>query len=293
MTQTVTRPVEAVDPIWDAVRADAELAMRSDPSLGGFLCRVVLNHERLEDAVADRVAERLHSTDIPADTIRHEFDEAERGEPDWGARIRIDLQAVLDRDPACNRHLEPLLYFKGFHALQAHRLAHSLWRRRRHDMALFLQSMMSSVFQIDIHPATHVGRGVFIDHGTAIVVGETAVIEDRVSILQGVTLGGTGKETGDRHPKVRSGVLIGANASVLGNIEIGDCAKVAAGSVVLKSVPPRTTVAGVPARTIGATGCDEPSAAMNQLLGIGGATSGAQSTAAEVAGSTDNPGRDA
>ena len=268
MTQAAATAVEPIDPIWRAIRADADAAMANDPSLGGFLCRTVLNHERLEDAVADRVAERLHSTDIPADTIRHEFDEAERGDPDWSARVRIDLQAVLDRDPACNRHLEPLLYFKGFQALQAHRLANSLWARGRRDMALFLQSMMSSVFQIDIHPATSVGRGVFVDHGTAIVIGETAVVEDRVSILQGVTLGGTGKESGDRHPKVRCGVLIGANASVLGNIEIGSCAKVAAGSVVLKPVPPRTTVAGVPARVIGATGCDEPSAAMNQLLGI-------------------------
>ena len=257
----------SVDPIWTQVRAAAERAIETDPSLNGFMSRTVLNHHRLEDAIADRVAERLHHTDMPADTIRHEIGEAEHLDSSWGGRLRIDLQSVVDRDPACHRHLEPLLYFKGFQALQAHRLAHSLWHRGRRDFALYLQSRMSSVFQIDIHPATKIGRGVFIDHGTGIVIGETAVIEDRVSILQGVTLGGTGKDEGDRHPKIRCGVLVGANAAVLGNIEIGHCSKIAAGSVVVKPVPPNVTVAGVPATIISAAGCEEPSAAMNQLLG--------------------------
>ena len=259
--------IGTVDPIWDRVRLAAEDALNADPSLNAYMSRTVLNHDRLEDAVADRVAERLHHTDMPADTIRHEIGEAERLDPVWGGRLRIDLQSVVDRDPACNRHLEPLLYFKGFQALQVHRLAHSLWHRGRRDFALYLQSRMSSVFQIDIHPATMIGRGVFLDHGTGIVIGETAVIEDRVSILQGVTLGGTGKEWGDRHPKIRCGVLLGANCAVLGNIEIGHCSKVAAGSVVVKPVPPNVTVAGVPAKVIAAAGCEEPSAAMNQLLG--------------------------
>lgn len=261
----------AVDPIWLRVREAAEIAIDCDPSLHGYMTRTVLNHERLEDAVADRVAERLHHTDIPADTLKHEMGEAERRDPTWGGRLRIDLQSVVDRDPACHRHLEPLLYFKGFQALQTHRLANSLWKQGRMDFALYLQSRMSNVFQIDIHPATQIGRGVFLDHGTGIVIGETALIEDRVSILQGVTLGGTGKETGDRHPKIRCGVLVGANAAVLGNIEIGHCSKIAAGSVVVKPVPPNVTVAGVPAKVIAAAGCEEPSADMNQLLDEAGA----------------------
>ena len=257
---------DSLDPIWDAVRRDAEEAVALDPSLCGFMSRVVLNHGALEAVVADRVAELLHRTDVPADMLRHEIERAAASTPDWGSRLRIDIQAVVDRDPACKRYIEPLLYFKGFQALQAHRLSHWLWKTGRRDMALYVQSRMSSVFQIDIHPATRIGRGVFLDHGTGIVIGETAVIEDRVSILQGVTLGGTGKERGDRHPKVRTGVLVGANAAILGNIEIGQCAKVAAGSVVLKAVAANTTVAGVPAKLIGEAGCDEPSAAMNQLL---------------------------
>lgn len=265
--RSIGAQVGSVDPIWDAVRDAAERAMADDPTLCAFMGRAVLNHASLEAAVADRVAERLHHQDVPADALRHEMERAAARDPEWGARLRIDVQAVFDRDPACHRHLDPVLYFKGFHALQAHRLAHALWGEGRRDLALYVQSRMSSVFQVDIHPATRVGRGVFIDHGTGIVVGETAVIGDRVSILQGVTLGGTGKEWDDRHPKVRSGVLIGANASVLGNIEIGTCSKIAAGSVVVKPVPPNTTVAGVPAKVIGEAGCDEPSAQMNQLLG--------------------------
>jgi serine O-acetyltransferase len=159
-----------------------------------------------------------------------------------------------------------VLYFKGFHAIQTHRLANFLYRIGRTDLALYLQSRSSAVFQVDINPAVPVGRGVFIDHATGVVVGETAVIEDDVSILQNVTLGGTGKEQGDRHPKIRSGVLIGAGANVLGNLEIGECARVAAGSVVLADVPANTTVAGVPARVVGRAGCAEPSRTMDQLL---------------------------
>ena len=174
--------------------------------------------------------------------------------------------AVLDRDPACSRAIEPLLYFKGFHAIQGHRLAHWLLNAGRRDLALYLQSRSSEVFQVDINPAARLGRGLFFDHATGIVVGETAVIEDDVSILQGVTLGGTGKESGDRHPKIRHGVLIGAHSSILGNIEVGRNSRVAAGSVVLKPVPPCTTVAGVPARVIGEAGCAEPARSMDHRL---------------------------
>ena len=186
--------------------------------------------------------------------------------PEWSKTLRVDMQAVYDRDPACERYIDPLLYFKGFHAIQTHRLAHWLWNTGRRDFALYLQSRMSAIFQVDIHPAVKMGQGIFFDHATGIVIGMTAVIEDDVSILQGVTLGGTGKETGDRHPKIRRGVLIGAGAEILGNIEVGCCSKVAAGSVVLKPVPNGVTVAGVPARIVGEAGCAEPSRSMDQLL---------------------------
>ncbi len=177
------------------------------------------------------------------------------------------MAAVFDRDPACTRYIEPLLYFKGFHALATHRLTHALWKAGRRDFALYLQSQSSRIFAIDINPATRIGIGIMIDHGTGIVIGETAVIGDNVSILQGVTLGGTGKETGDRHPKIGNNVLLGAGAKVLGNITIGHCSRVAAGSVVLKDVPANVTVAGVPARVVGPAGCPEPARSMDQMLG--------------------------
>ncbi len=186
--------------------------------------------------------------------------------PELVDAFRADLTAIVERDPACGRLIEPFLYFKGFHAIEAHRLAHWLWRQGRVDFALYLQSRASEVFQTDIHPAAPFGRGVFLDHATGLVIGETAVVEDDVSILQNVTLGGTGKESGDRHPKVRRGVLIGAGAKILGNIEIGACSRVAAGSVVLQSTPRNVTVAGVPARVIGVAGCAEPARDMHQLL---------------------------
>jgi serine O-acetyltransferase len=179
--------------------------------------------------------------------------------------MRADMTAVFERDPACTSMLEPILYFKGFHALQSHRVAHSLWTQGRRSLASFLQNRISEAFGMDIHPAARIGRGIMIDHGTGVVIGETAVVEDDVSLLQGVTLGGTGKETGDRHPKVRRGALICAGATVLGNIEIGECAKVGAASVVLKDVPPRTTAVGVPARIVGSC-CEEPARAMDHSL---------------------------
>jgi serine O-acetyltransferase len=190
-------------------------------------------------------------------------------EPAYREALRADIGAVLDRDPACSRVIEPVLYFKGFHAIETHRLAHWLWGNGRRDFALYLQSRSSAVFQTDIHPAAPFGRGIFLDHATGLVVGETAIIEDDVSILQGVTLGGTGKEHGDRHPKIRRGVLIGAGAKILGNIEIGQCARVASGSVVLQAVPSCKTVAGVPARIVGEAGCAEPARGMDQVIAGG------------------------
>jgi len=258
--------VQPVDPIWSAVRAEAQDAVARDPLLAAFLYSTIINQETLEDAVIHRVAERLHHQDLGADIIRQTFKAMVDENPDWSTAVRVDIQAYYDRDPACDRFLMPVLYFKGFHAVQTHRLAHWLWNGGRKDFALYLQSRSSAVFQTDINPAARVGKGIFIDHATGLVVGETAVIEDDVSMLHGVTLGGTGKAGGDRHPKIRYGVLIGAGAKILGNIEIGHCSKVAAGSVVLSPVPHNKTVAGVPARIVGETGCDHPARQMDQLL---------------------------
>ncbi len=267
-TRTTARASEIrpVDPIWDSVREEALEAVGREPILAAFLYASVLNHDTLEGAVIHRIAERLGHTDIGSDLIAQTFREMKRANPDWSSIVRVDIQAYYDRDPACDRFIMPVLYFKGFHAIQTHRLAHWLWREGRKDFALYLQSRSSAVFQTDINPAARMGKGIFIDHATGLVVGETAVIEDNVSILHGVTLGGTGKAGGDRHPKIRHGVLIGAGAKILGNIEIGHCTKVAAGSVVLASVPHNKTVAGVPARIVGEAGCKEPSRQMDQLL---------------------------
>jgi len=258
--------INSIDPIWDSVRREAEVAATKDPILTAFLYSTILNQESLEQAVIQRICERLDHDDIPANLLRQTFLEMYEGANDWGKTLRVDMQAVYDRDPACTRFMEPLLYFKGFHAIQTHRLAHWLWNRGRQDFALYLQSRSSAIFQTDINPAAPIGKGFFLDHATGVVIGMTARIGDNVSILQGVTLGGTGKETGDRHPKIGDGVLIGAGAKVLGNITIGHCSRVASGSVVLKSVPAGKTVAGVPARVVGEAGCSEPSRSMDQLI---------------------------
>jgi serine O-acetyltransferase len=255
-----------VDPVWTRIREEAETAIRQEPSLGGLMLTSLLNHETLEAAVVHRVASRLGHSSVPSDLIEQTFLEALQAEPAIGDAFRADIAAVVDRDPAVTRVIEPVLYFKGFHAIQTHRLAHWLWNRGRYDFALYLQSRSSEVFQTDINPAARIGRGIFLDHATGLVVGSTAVIEDNVSMLQDVTLGGTGKERGDRHPKIRRGVLIGAGAKILGNIEVGQCARVAAGSVVLEAVPRNTTVAGVPAKVVGTAGCDEPARSMDQIL---------------------------
>lgn len=259
--------INPVDPIWSSIRNEAQQAIKDEALLGAFMYASILNHKTLEDAVAHRIAERLDHADVPADIIRHAFGELAQSDADFGHFMRVDIQAIYDRDPACRRYLEPVLYFKGFHAIQAHRLAHWLLNNGRRDMALYIQSRSSSVFQTDINPAARIGKGIFLDHATGLVVGETAVIGDDVSILHEVTLGGTGKEGSDRHPKIGKGVLIGAGAKILGNIKIGHCSKIAAGSVVLEEVPPMKTVAGVPAKVVGDSGCSEPSRAMDQLIG--------------------------
>ncbi len=260
------RNVEPLDPIWQKVRTEAEKIAASEPALASFVFATILNHQHLEQAVCHRLAQRLEHSDVDRGLLRQTFDEVLSGNRDMGKAFRADLSAVFERDPACSRYVEPLLYFKGFHALQTQRLSHLLWRDGRKDFAYYLQSQASRIFGIDIHPAARIGCGVFIDHGHAIVVGETARIGNNVSILHNVTLGGTGKAGGDRHPKIGDHVLIGAGAKILGNIKVGCGSRVAAGSVVLKDVPPRTTVAGVPARIVGAVDCSEPELTMDQTL---------------------------
>lgn len=269
MAQHQTKTVNAldkVDPVWARVRREAEAVVRQEPELASFIYASVLHHDTLEQAVVHRIAHRLDRTDVSGELIRQAYGDALEDAPTLGDAFRADIVATYDRDPATNRLIEPLLYFKGFHAIQTHRLAHWLWNKGRKDFAYYLQSRSSAAFQTDIHPAARIGRGIFLDHATGLVVGETAVIDDDVSLLHGVTLGGSGNETGDRHPKIRHGVMIGAGAKILGNIEVGHCARVAAGSVVLKPVPHNSTVAGVPAKVIGEAGCAEPSRTMDQML---------------------------
>ncbi len=258
--------LKAYDPVFARMTSEAQEIIGREPELAGFIYSTVLNHETLESVVIHRVAARLAHQDVPADLIRQAYLEIAAEDSSFAEAFHADLLAVVDRDPACTRVIEPILYFKGFHAIQAHRLAHALWRAGRHDFAFYLQSRSSAVFQTDVHPAARIGKGVFLDHATGLVVGSTALIEDNVSMLQDVTLGGTGKEMGDRHPKVRHGVLIGAGAKILGNIEVGHCARIAAGSVVLNPVPHNKTVAGVPARIVGEAGCAEPARSMDQIL---------------------------
>jgi serine O-acetyltransferase len=258
--------LDKVDPVWARVRKEAEEIVRREPELSTFIYSTILHYDTLEEAVVHRIAERLDRPDISGELIRQVFMDALGHEPSIGECFRADIIATVDRDPATHRCIEPVLYYKGFHAIQTYRLAHWLWHHDHKDFALWLQSRSSAAFQCDIHPAARIGRGIFLDHATGLVVGETAAIDDDVSILHDVTLGGTGKEDEDRHPKIGYGVMIGAGAKILGNIEIGHCARVAAGSVVLKPVPHNTTVAGIPARVVGEAGCPEPSRTMDQLF---------------------------
>jgi serine O-acetyltransferase len=258
--------IKSVDPIWSRIQMEAEQIRQDEPALAGFVYATVLSHARLEDALCHRLSQRLQHTIADAGMLTRTFLEVMEMAPELGAVFRADLAAVVTRDPACERVIEPLLYFKGFHALETYRIAHVLWNRGRRDFALYLQSQASRVFAVDIHPAAEIGQGIMLDHATGIVIGETAVVGDNCSLLHGVTLGGTGNEGGDRHPKIGSGVMMGAGAKVLGNITIGDCVRIAAGSVVLKDVPSKRTVAGVPAREIGFAGCEEPAIAMDQFV---------------------------
>jgi len=256
----------SVDPVWSKIREAAQAAANAEPVLAGTLHATILSQPRFESALSYHLARLVGTTEVPAALIRQTFDEALNADPTIGLAARADIMAVAERDPACTSHLDPLLWFKGYQALQVYRVGHWLWEQGRHALAHYLQSRASSLFGLDIHPAAVIGKGIFLDHGTGIVIGETAVVEDGVSMLHGVTLGGTGKERGDRHPKVRRGVLLGAGAKVLGNIEIGMCAKIAAGSVVLEPVPAGCTAAGVPARIIGCVDVPEPALEMDQRI---------------------------
>ncbi len=261
----VVSPTEA-PPVWAALRNEAYAAAKSEAALASLLAAVILNHKSLGDALSYQLARKLGDQELRAMSLRDICYEAYHSDPGIVDIAEADLKAVFERDPACKGYVQPFLFFKGFLALQTQRVAHWLWLEGRETLALYMQSRMSELFQVDIHPATKIGRGVFIDHGTGIVIGETAVIGDDVSLLQGVTLGGTGAERGDRHPKIGKGVLLGAGAKVLGNITIGDYAKVASGSVVLKPVPAGCTAAGVPARLVNCPTCDEPAKTMDHTL---------------------------
>lgn len=254
------------DDIWQILRDEAQEAVRDEPLLGALIHGGLLHHATLDAALAYRFSLKLSSGEMSEQLLREIADEAYRQGPDLALAARCDLMAVFQRDPACHRYLQPFLFFKGFQALQAHRIAHWLWRHDRAEMAYFVQMRTSEAFGVDIHPGARIGRGVMIDHAHSIVIGETAVVGDNVSMLHSVTLGGTGKDEGIRHPTIGEGVLIGAGAKILGNIRVGAKSRVAAGSVVLEDVPACKTVAGVPARVVGEAGCKQPAESMDQLL---------------------------
>ena len=253
-------------PVWCALRQEAVEAAAAEPGLASMLNAVILSHDDLGRALSYQLARKLGDQELRAMSVREVAEDAYAADPSILVSAEADLRAVIERDPACKGYLQPFLFFKGFQALQTHRIAHWLWAQGRHTLAFHLQSRISELFQVDIHPAAEFGKGVFIDHGTGIVVGETARVGDDVSMLHGVTLGGTGAQLGDRHPKIGKGVLLGAGAKVLGNVIVGDYAKVASGSVVLRPVPAGCTAAGVPAKNVNCPTCPEPARTMDHTL---------------------------
>ncbi|MGA9434229.1 MAG: serine O-acetyltransferase, partial [Roseobacter sp.] len=248
--------IAQVDPVWDQITAEARQASLDEPLMGGFLHACILHHKNIEKALSYRIAAKLASNEMSMVVVREIVEEAYKEDPGLVQAARADLVAIFERDPACHKLLQPILYFKGYQAMQAYRLGHYLWTQGHRDLAYFVQMRVSEIFGVDIHPAARIGKGIMIDHAHSIVIGETAVVGDNVSMLHSVTLGGTGKEEEDRHPKIGDGVLIGAGAKVLGNIKVGKCSRIAAGSVVLEDVPECKTVAGIPARIVGEAGCD-------------------------------------
>ena len=262
---TNTEHSAMADQVWQNIRSEAQQTMASEPVLAPFLQATLLDHGSMGEALSFHLANKLASSAMPASMLRDIMSEV-FAEPTVVQAAARDIQATVDRDSACHLYSSPFLYFKGFMALQAYRVAHSLWQSDQRSLALLIQHRISLVFAVDIHPAAVIGSGLMIDHATGLVIGETAVVEDSVSIMQSVTLGGTGKESGDRHPKIRCGVLLGPGAKILGNIEIGEGAMVAASSVVLKPVAPHDIVAGVPASVVGHTKTEEPSKVMDHYF---------------------------
>jgi serine O-acetyltransferase len=257
----------SIDPLWDQITTEAQQAVIDEPLMGGLIHACILHHKGIERALSYRIAAKLASNEMSMVVVREIAEEAYADAPELVEAARADLVAVYERDPACHRFLQPLLYFKGYQAMQGYRVAHWLYEHGKRDLAYFFQMRLSEIYGVDIHPAAKIGKGIMIDHAHSIVIGETAVVGDNVSMLHSVTLGGTGKEEQDRHPKIGDGVLIGAGAKVLGNIKVGNCSRIAAGSVVLEEVPPCKTVAGIPARIVGEAGCDQPSISMDHMLG--------------------------
>tara|TARA_R110002110_G_scaffold415821_2_gene656805 strand:+ start:17811 stop:18593 length:783 start_codon:yes stop_codon:yes gene_type:complete len=254
------------DKLWTTIKAEIDEQIMHEPVLVSFFSKRIHQHESLESAISDLLASKLASDDVPLSTLRQLFSEALSSDPAIMQSIIADLRATKQRDPAVRAHADVLLYYKGFQALQAYRVANWLWHQERENLALYLQSLISEVFSVDIHPAARIGSGIMVDHATGIVIGETSVLEDNISIMQGVTLGGTGKISGDRHPKIRSGVLIGSNAIIIGNVTVGEGAKIGAGSVVLSDVESHTTVAGIPAVVVGKPSGAQPALDMNHDL---------------------------
>lgn len=257
---------QGVDSLWQAIVDEVQIHAQREPELTSYFHDAVLSHTSLPEALAYNLALQLDSNILSAMTIRQVFAEALGTDPEIIASMCRDLSAHVERDPACDQYSLPLLYFKGFHALQIYRIANWLWRNDRRHMALYLQNRVSEIFAVDIHPAAQIGSGIMVDHATGLVVGETTVIGDNVSMLHSVTLGGTGAQAGDRHPKIHCGVLIAAGAKILGNIDVGEGAKIGAGSLVLESVPAHTTVAGVPAQIVGHPTEAEPAREMDQRI---------------------------
>ena len=250
--------------LWVLMRDEGIAKAAREPILGSYFHATILNHHSFGSALSFRLASKLDNPMLPTMLIRDVINEATQDDPNILRAAEIDILATYSRDPACTDLSTPFLFFKGFHALQAHRVAQWLWNEGRQTLAQFFQNQISVTLGVDIHPAAKIGSGIMLDHATGVVVGETAVIEDDVSILHSVTLGGSGKQSGDRHPKIRRGVLLCAGCKVIGNIEVGEGAKVGAGSVVLEDVPAHATVAGVPAKIVGQSQGSVPAHNMDQ-----------------------------
>jgi serine O-acetyltransferase len=251
--------------IWPKIKVEARQASLEEPGLASHYHCTVLKHDRFKESITYILAGLLAGEDLPDMLVREVCDEAMRSDPNIEIAMLEDISACVERDAACEEYLTPLLHYKGFHALQAYRIGHWLWRKNRHPLALYFQNRVSEIFAVDIHPAANIGCGIMIDHATGVIVGETTVIENDVSMLHSVTLGGSGYSKGKRHPTIRRGVMIGAGSKILGNIEVGEAAKVAAGSLVRKSVPSHSTVAGVPAKVVGKCRL-QPSKTMDQQI---------------------------